>query len=104
MIYVYLLVGLIAGYAVAYLAHAHNPAKKALEKALAKKQEEFGHYQNQVAVHFQKTAELVEALQVQQDNIISHLTEGAKSLRPTVLLEILDPTEILEEKSAPRDY
>ncbi len=104
--YLYLFLALVLGYGLGYATtqFAKSASRKALEKALADKEEELSSYQNKVAIHFQKTAELVEALHQQQDNMIAHLCEGAKILRPhTMLEEIEDPTDFLEE-APPKDY
>ncbi len=106
--YVYLLITLLIGFGLGFaLAYMRNPARKVLEKALAQKEEELASYQNQVAIHFQRTAELVDALHTHQDNIIAHLCEGAKTLRPhTLSHEIVEPTDFLEEAPprVPKDY
>ncbi|MFI4956409.1 MAG: YhcB family protein [Gammaproteobacteria bacterium] len=104
IMYLCLLAGLVIGYGVAYMAYSNSPARKALEEALAQKQRELTDYQNQVIAHFQKTSELVEALHAHHNNILDHLCEGAKSLRPqTVVESIIDPAAPTGG-AAPKDY
>ena len=103
-VYIALAIGLILGYGAAFFAYSNNPARKALEEALAQKQRELTDYQNQVIAHFQKTSELVEALHAHHSSILEHLCEGAKSLRPQTLVDsILDPT-VSPDGAPPKDY
>lgn len=94
MIYVFLLLGILLGYVVAYIAHARQGGRKSLEIALAEKKRELEDYQTQVALYFDKTTTLVENLQAQHEAMIGHLCEGARSLRP----------QLLTDQAAPKDY
>lgn len=93
MAYVYLLVAVLLGYGIAYLAHGRKLDRKHLEMALAEKKRELEDYQTHVAIYFDKTASLVESLQAQQENIIAHLCEGAQSLRPRALPGEMPPKD-----------
>ena len=95
-VYLALAMGLIVGYGVAFIVYSNNPARKALEEALALKQRELSDYQNKVIAHFQKTSELVEALHAHHSTILDHLCEGAKNLRPHTVVESMG--------AQPKDY
>ena len=94
MIYIFLLVGLAVGYGMAYVAHGRSGSgRKTLELALAEKKRELEDYQTQVALHFDRTASLVENLQAQHETMITHLCEGARTLRPQLLSDQIPPKD-----------
>lgn len=100
----FFLAGCIVGYILAFVISSRSKAFRELKEQLASKEAEIFSYQNQVSEHFQKTADLFSELQVKQDNLVSHLQDGAKRLR----CDMLDahPFIALQGKptDAPKDY
>lgn len=100
----FFLAGCLFGFFVALAASKHSKAFRDLQSKLSAKEAEYHRYQDEVASHFQKTADLFAELQVRQDNLVNHLQEGAKRLRTgmlpshdTVAISAYDPT-------IPKDY
>jgi len=107
MIYVLLLLsGGFIGFSIGFTLAKRSKAFRDLQEKLFAKELEFSKYQDQVANHFEKTADLFAELQVRQDNLVLHLQEGAKRLRGGMLdLDDYDAIAIEGYRGeAPKDY
>lgn len=100
----FFLSGCFLGLSLAFALTKHSKSFRELQSKLTEKEAEYARYQDHVAEHFQKTAELFSEVQARQDILVNHLQEGAKHLRgemlethETVLLTDYDPEK-------PRDY
>lgn len=100
----FFLTGSLVGFLLAFTFSKHFKPFRDLQKKLSIKEAEYHDYQNKVAAHFQKTADLFAEIQVRQDILVTHLQEGTKQLRggmlsthDTVAISGYDPT-------IPRDY
>lgn len=104
MIALYFLAGLITGYFLAVTLLRHDKKYKELEEMFTEKTVELDNYQQQVADHFEETADLLTNMQMQQEKLIAHLANGATQLR----YDMLDPVSELALKGptsyAPKDY
>lgn len=102
----YFLAGGIVGYFVAYTWLFQGKSRRQLENQLAEKEAELNRYQNEVAAHFETTAELFTDLQLQQDKLVQHLTEGAQALRHETFRASAPQYIVLQKRTddAPKDY
>lgn len=94
----------VAGYLAAMFFVFNDKTRKNLTAQLTQKQKELDEYQNRVALHFNQTADLFSELQLQQDKIVAHLTDGARSLRCDMLAQkVIISTQGVQDY-APKDY
>lgn len=94
----------VAGYLAAMFFVFNDKTRKHLSEQLAQKQKELDEYQGRVAQHFNQTADLFSELQLQQDKIVAHLADGARSLRcDTHAQKVIVSTQNVQDY-APKDY
>lgn len=94
----------VAGYLAAMFFVFNDKTRKNLTEQLAQKQKELEDYQSRVATHFNQTADLFSDLQTQQDKIVAHLADGARSLRCDMLAQkVIVSTQGVQDY-APKDY
>jgi uncharacterized membrane-anchored protein YhcB (DUF1043 family) len=108
MIYVLILLsGGFIGFSIGFMLAKRSKAFRELQEQLYAKEREFAKYQDQVAAHFEKTADLFAELQARQDNLVLHLQEGAKRLRGG-MIEIDEDYDAIAIEGyrgeAPKDY
>lgn len=107
MIYTLLLLsGTLVGFTLGFGLSRRHGAVRALQEQLLAKEAELSLYQDQVAKHFEKTADLFAELQVRQDNLVTHLQDGAKRLRGGMIDTGSFDVIALEgyKTEAPKDY
>jgi len=102
----FLLSGGFIGFSIGFMLAKRSKGFRELQEKLFAKELEFSKYQDQVADHFEKTADLFAELQVRQDNLVLHLQEGAKRLRGGMIdTEEYDAIAIEGYRGdAPKDY
>lgn len=97
--------GSLLGCFLGFTLSKHTKPFRDLQRKLSAKEAEYARYQDHVAEHFRKTADLFSEIQVRQDILVAHLQEGAKQLRGEMLGTTHDAVAITSHNpECPRDY
>jgi len=106
---VFLVIGVVIGYFASRLKASHKP-EGALEEDLERSRQELGCYQDQVFEHFNSTAEVLNDMAKNYQELHNHMTsqsrillgDSADSVNPFPILPQVEGQD--EDMRVPKDY